>query len=96
MLVDVDDVWDAKCAAVACHGSQLTARPYDRVMSGLAAVRSLTLSGVDHAEALHVLPAAAVARGSLRRWARAMTPSLGLHGRGGLSPFQGNAPPRTV
>lgn len=93
-LVDIDDVWDAKCAAVACHGSQLAVRPYDRVMEGLAAVRSLTLTGVAHAEALHVVPTSALVRGTLRRWVRGMAPSPGLAGRARLSPFQGSPPRR--
>ncbi len=93
-LVDVDDVWETKQEAVACHGSQLGFRAYDRVMAGLAAVRSLTLTGVAHAEALHVSPAAAVARGPLRRWAGAMVPTTGLRPRYRVSPFQGNGPRR--
>jgi LmbE family N-acetylglucosaminyl deacetylase len=69
LLVDADPWWDRKKQAVSCYAGQLAVRPYDRVMEGLAAMRSLTLSGVRFAEAFHVTPARRLARITSARWA---------------------------
>jgi hypothetical protein len=50
-------------------------------MEALGTLRCLTLTGVEHAEALHVLPARRVARLSARGWARLMGSTLGVTGR---------------
>jgi len=72
LLVAADQSWEAKRRACACHAGQLAFRSYDRIMEALGTLRSLTLTGVEHAEALHVLPARRVARLSARRWASLM------------------------
>jgi LmbE family N-acetylglucosaminyl deacetylase len=81
LLVAADDGWEAKCRAGACHAGQLAFRPYDRIMDALGTLRTLTLTGVAHAEALHVLPARRVARLSARRWASLMGSPKGVTGR---------------
>ena len=72
LLVGGDAVWERKRRAVACYGSQLEAGPYERVMEGLAAVRCLTLSGVSHVEAFHLMATRSVVRRSARGWAMLM------------------------
>jgi LmbE family N-acetylglucosaminyl deacetylase len=81
LLVAADDGWEAKCRAGACHSGQSAFRPYDRIMEALGTLRTLTLTGVAHAEALHVLPARRVARLSARRWASLMGSPEGVAGR---------------
>jgi len=78
LLVAGDPAWDAKVRAAACYASQLAYRPYDRIMEALSTYRSLTLDGVRHAEALHVLPASRVARMTARGWAQEMGSPLGV------------------
>ena len=78
LLVAADEGWEAKRRAAACHAGQLAFRAYDRVMEALGTLRSLTLTGVDHAEAMHVLPARLVARLSARAWARRMGSPAGV------------------
>ena len=78
LLVAADEAWEAKRRALACHASQLDVRPYERVMEAFGALRSLTLTGVGHAEAVHVLPARLVARLSARRWASLMGSPAGV------------------
>jgi LmbE family N-acetylglucosaminyl deacetylase len=78
LLVAADDGWEAKRRAAACHAGQLAFRAYDRVMEALGTLRSLTLTGVEHAEAMHVLPARLVARLSARGWARRMGSPVGV------------------
>ena len=78
LLVAADEGWEAKRRAAACHAGQLTFRAYDRVMEALGTLRSLTLTGVVHAEAMHVLPARLVARLSARGWARRMGSPAGV------------------
>jgi LmbE family N-acetylglucosaminyl deacetylase len=78
LLVAADEGWEAKRRAAACYGGQLTFRAYDRVMEALGTLRSLTLTGVVHAEAMHVLPARLVARLSARAWARRMGSPAGV------------------
>jgi hypothetical protein len=67
LLVAADETWEVKQRAAACYASQLAFRPYDRVMEALGTLRRLTLTGVEHAEAMHVLPANRVGRLSARR-----------------------------
>ena len=55
LLVAGDAVWEQKRQALTCYASQLAVRGYDRVMEGLGAFRSLTLSGVERAEAFVLL-----------------------------------------
>jgi LmbE family N-acetylglucosaminyl deacetylase len=83
LLVAADDGWEVKLRAGACHAGQLAFRPYDRVMEALGTLRTLTLTGVAHAEALYVLPARHVARLSARRWASLMGSPCGVAGRRG-------------
>jgi LmbE family N-acetylglucosaminyl deacetylase len=78
LLVAADSTWAAKRRAAACHAGQLAVRPYERVMEGLAAVRALTLTGVDRAEAFHVTAARRVARLSARAWAGLMGSPVGV------------------
>jgi LmbE family N-acetylglucosaminyl deacetylase len=80
LLVAGDEGWGAKQRAAACHGSQLSVRPYDRIMEAIGTLRTLTLTGVERAEALHVLPARRVARLSARGWASAMGSPRGVAG----------------
>lgn len=81
LLVAGDEGWEAKRRAAACYGGQLAFRSYDRVMEALGTLRSLTLTGVERAEALHVLPARRVARLSARGWASLMGSPAGVTGR---------------
>jgi LmbE family N-acetylglucosaminyl deacetylase len=81
LLVAADEGWEGKRRAGACYAGQLAFRPYDRIMEALGTLRCLTLTGVEHAEALHVLPARRVARLSARGWARLMGSTLGVTGR---------------
>ena len=78
LLVAADEGWEAKRRAAACHAGQLAFRAYDRVMEALGTLRSLTLTGVEHAEAMHVLPARLVARLSARGWAQRMGSPVGV------------------
>jgi LmbE family N-acetylglucosaminyl deacetylase len=78
LLVAADEGWEAKRRAAACHASQLAFRPYDRIMEAIGTLRTLTLTGVGRAEALHVLPARRVARLSARAWASAMGSPCGV------------------
>lgn len=80
LLVDIGSVWRTKERAAACYASQLSVRPYHRVMAGLAAFRALTLDGVEHAEALFVLPAGEVASLRAAAWAAAMGSPVGVAG----------------
>jgi LmbE family N-acetylglucosaminyl deacetylase len=80
LLVAADEGWEAKRRAAACHASQLSVRAYDRIMESIGTLRTLTLTGVGHAEALHVLPAHRVARLSARGWASAMGSPRGVVG----------------
>ncbi len=81
LLVAADEGWEAKRRAAACYGGQLAFRSYDRVMEALGTLRSLTLTGVERAEALHVLPTRNVARLSARRWASLMGSPAWVTGR---------------
>jgi len=81
LLVAADEGWETKRRAAACYSGQLAFRSYDRVMEALGALRSLTLTGVERAEALHVLPARSVARLSARRWASLMGSPAWVTGR---------------
>jgi len=78
LLVAGDPAWDAKVRAAACYVSQLAYRPYDRIMEALSTYRSLTLDGVRHAEAFHVLPASRVARMTASGWAQEMGSPFGV------------------
>jgi N-acetylglucosamine malate deacetylase 1 len=80
LLVRADEGWAAKRRAAACHASQLSVRPYDRIMEAIGTLRTLTLEGAERAEALHVLPARRVARLSARGWASAMGSPRGVAG----------------
>ncbi len=83
ILVDADPAWDVKQRAGACYASQNAYRPYGRTMDALATLRSLTLDGVERAEAFFSLPAANVARLSARRWASLCGSPLGVRTRRG-------------
>jgi len=78
LLVAADDAWEVKRRAAACHAGQLAFRPYGLVMEALGTLRRLTLTGVERAEAMHVLPARRVARLSARGWARLMGSPAGV------------------
>lgn len=62
LLVPGDGVWGKKQRALACYGSQLAFRHYAQVMEGLAAFRTLSLSGVTKAEAFALFSVKKVAR----------------------------------
>jgi LmbE family N-acetylglucosaminyl deacetylase len=84
LLVAGDAAWERKRRAIAAYASQLQHNAYDAVSEAMGVIRRLTLSGCEHAEALHVLPAAAVARRSAGSWAAAMGSPLGVtRSRGG-------------
>jgi LmbE family N-acetylglucosaminyl deacetylase len=83
LLVDSDEGWDAKRRAAACHAGQLAFRPYDQIMEALGTFRSLTLTDVARAEAMHLLPARRVARLSPRAWASLMGTPAGVSPRRG-------------
>jgi LmbE family N-acetylglucosaminyl deacetylase len=78
LLVAADEAWEVKQRAAACYASQLAFRPYDRVMEALGTLRRLTLTDVEHAEAMHVLPAHRVVRLSARAWASLMGAPTGV------------------
>jgi LmbE family N-acetylglucosaminyl deacetylase len=78
LLVAGDEAWERKRRAVAAYSSQLERNPYDAVSEAMGVIRRLTLTGCDHAEALHVLPAASVARRSGGSWAAAMGSPVGV------------------
>jgi len=82
LLVDISSSWQTKMRAVSCHASQLSIRAYGRAMAGLAAFRALTLDGVEHAEAFHILPAQEVAAMKVSSWAAAMGSPAGAVGFG--------------
>ncbi len=82
LLVAADAAWEAKRRAAACHAAQLAFRPYDRVMEALGTLRTLTLTDVERAEALHVMPARRVARLSALRWASLMGSPAGVTAAG--------------
>jgi LmbE family N-acetylglucosaminyl deacetylase len=77
LLVAGDAAWEQKRRALACYASQLAVRGYDRVMEGLGAFRSLTLSGVERAEAFVLLPARSLLLRSFRSWQRSVSPPRG-------------------
>ncbi len=81
LLVAADEAWESKRRAVAAYGSQLDHNAYDRVAEALGVIRRLTLPGCEYAEAMHVLPAAAVARRSAAAWAAMMGSPLGVRGK---------------
>ncbi len=83
LLVDSKSGWDVKRKAAECHATQLAVRPYSRIMEALGTFRTLTLTDVARAEALHVLPAGRVARLSPRGWAALMGSPAGVRGRRG-------------
>lgn len=70
LLVTADEGWEAKEKAFACYASQLSVRPYHRVMAGLAAFRALTVEGASCVEAFQLHPARRVAAHSWRWLAR--------------------------
>jgi LmbE family N-acetylglucosaminyl deacetylase len=72
LLVAANEAWEIKRRAGACYAGQLAFRPYDQVMEALGTLRRLTLTGVEHAEAMHVLPVRRVTRLSARGWASLM------------------------
>ena len=78
LLVAADPGWERKLRAGACYAGQLAFRPYDRIMEASAMQRTLTLDGVMHAEAFHVLPVHRVARLSRVGWARLMGCARGV------------------
>ncbi len=82
LLVAADAGWPAKLRASECYSDQLAFRPYDRVMDAIGTLRSLTLDGVSHAEAFHVLPARTVARLGGAGWAKLMGSPCGVGRRG--------------
>ena len=72
LLVAADDAWESKRQASVCYTGQIAVRPYDRFAEAQATLRTLTLDGVQKAEAFHIQPVRRVARLSSRRWARLM------------------------
>lgn len=78
LLVAADGGWERKMRAVAEHSSQLSHRPYDRVAEAIGTLHALTLTEVRHAEAFHVLTAAAVARRTASAWAAMMGSARGV------------------
>jgi N-acetylglucosamine malate deacetylase 1 len=72
LLVAADGAWEAKRRAAACHAGQLVWRPYQKVMEALGTLRTLTLTGLERAEAFHVMPGRRIARLTARGWASLM------------------------
>jgi hypothetical protein len=78
LLVAADGALEARRLAASAYASQLAFRAYDRAMEALGTLRTLTLDGVDEAEAFFVLPARHVARLTARRWAALMGSTRGV------------------
>ncbi len=78
LLVAADEAWERKRRAVTAYASQLAHNSYDRVAEAMGVIRRLTLSGCEHAEAMHVLPAVAVARRGAASWAALMGSPRGV------------------
>jgi LmbE family N-acetylglucosaminyl deacetylase len=81
LLVAGDVTWERKRRAVTAYRSQLAHNRYDVVAEAMGVIRRLTLAGCEHAEAMHVLPAAAVARLRPGSWAALMGSPLGVRER---------------
>jgi LmbE family N-acetylglucosaminyl deacetylase len=83
LLVDVSAEWETVLSAAESYTSQLEVHPYIEVMDGMARSRCLTLpTGVQRAEAYHVVDPRYVRTHSAAEWAGAQGPSGGLEDAG--------------